>query len=105
MTSLIKKFERIIMPILKRMFAIKSEASSAFGSSRRLTILLQELSCLVFKILISLSLSEKKAIRAPETIKDMTRKKSIRITRMVVACTFINKNRPGCPRAVDMLKG
>jgi hypothetical protein len=52
-----------------------------------------------------LSLREKKAIRAPETINDITRKNKIRITSMVVACTLINKRRPECPWFVDMLKG
>jgi hypothetical protein len=52
-----------------------------------------------------LSLNEKKAIREPETINDMTRKKRMRITRMVVACALINKKRSRCPWAVDMLKG
>jgi hypothetical protein len=90
---------------LSKIFAISKEASSALGSSRRLTILLQELSCFVFRILISLSLKEKKAILDPETINDMTRKKRIRITRMVVACAFMNKRRPACPLTDDMLKG
>ena len=95
----------MMMAILSRMFAINSDASSAFGSSKRFTILLQELSCFVLRILISLSLREKKAILDPETINDMTRKKRIRITRMVVACALMNNKRPGCPWAVDMLKG
>jgi hypothetical protein len=47
---------------------------------------------LVFSILISFSLKEKKAILDPDTIKDITRKKSIRITRIVVACALINKS-------------
>jgi hypothetical protein len=87
------------------MLAINNEARSALGSSRRFTILRQEVSCFVFRILISLSLNEKKAILDPETIKDMTRKKSIRITRMVVACALISKNIHGCLRAVDMFEG
>jgi len=81
------------MPIFNNIFAINKDASNVLGSSRRLTILLQELSCFVFRIFISLSLNEKKAIRDPETIKDITRKKRIRITRMVVACALINKKR------------
>jgi hypothetical protein len=87
----------MIIPILSRILAISREARSALGSSSRFTILLQELSCLVFRMLISLSLREKKAILDPETIKDITRKKRIRITRMVVACALINKKRPGWP--------
>jgi hypothetical protein len=70
-----------------------------------LTILRQPLSCFVFRILISLSLNEKKAILDPETIKDITRKKSMRITRIVVACALINKRRPECPGANIMLEG
>jgi hypothetical protein len=49
---------------------------------------------LVFRIFTSLSLSEKKAILDPDTINDITRKKRMRITRMVVACALINKKRP-----------
>ena len=60
----------MMMAILSSMFAINSDASSAFGSSKRFTILLQELSCFVLRILISLSLREKKAILDPETIND-----------------------------------
>jgi hypothetical protein len=93
MTWSIKKFESIIIAIFKSILAINKEARRALGSSSRLTILLQELSCLVLRMLTSLSLKEKKAIRDPETIKDITRKKSIRITRMVVACALINKRR------------
>jgi hypothetical protein len=95
----------MIMAILSNMFAINKDASRALGSSSRFTIRRQELSCLVLRILISLSLKEKKAILDPDTIKDMTRKKSIRITRMVVACALISKNMYGCLRAVDMSAG
>jgi hypothetical protein len=95
----------MMMAILSNMFAINKDARRDFGSSSRFTILRQELSCLVLRILTSLSLNEKKAIRDPETMKVMTRKKSIRITRMVVACALISKNKDGCPRAVNMSAG
>jgi hypothetical protein len=95
----------MMIAILSNMLAINRDARSALGSSSRLTILLQELSCFVFRIFISLSLKEKNAIRDPDTINDMTRKKSIRITRIVVACALMNKRSPGCPLADEMLKG
>ena len=83
-----------MIPIFTRLLAIISEASNVLGSSNKLTILFQELSCLVFKILMSLSVKEKKAIFDPETMKEMIKKNKMRIANMVVACTLmINKKR------------
>jgi len=89
----IRKFETIMIPILIRLFAITSEASKFLGSSSKLTIRLQEASCFVFRIFTSLSVKEKKAILDPETMKDMTSRNRMRITKMVVPCASINNKR------------
>ncbi len=83
----------MIMPILTRLLAIINDASKVLGSSRRLTILFHEASCFVFKMLMSLSVSEKKAILDPDTIKDITRKNKMRITNTVVACALMISNK------------
>ena len=52
---------------------------------------LQERSCLVFNMFISLLVSEKKAICEPETINDTISKKRMMIARIEVACGLIYK--------------
>jgi hypothetical protein len=82
----------MIMAILMMLLAIKREARTALGSSRRVTILFQELSCLVFRILISLKVREKKATSDPASTKEMISKKRMMIARIVVACGLMTRN-------------
>ena len=81
------------MPILMRLLAITREDNKALGSSSKFTIRFQAVSCLVLSTLISLFVNEKKAIFDPETIKDMTRRNKIRMTKMVMACALITSNK------------
>jgi hypothetical protein len=92
-----------MMAILIRLLAITRDANRFLGSSKRFTILFQELSCFVFRILISLSVSEKKAIFEPETINDITSKNKMRMTRMVVACALMNSKRQDIDAEENML--
>ena len=102
----IRKLDNIITQILTRIFAIIKEASRVFGCSIRLTILFHDASCFVFRILMSLSVREKKAILDPETINERTRKNKIRITNTVVACALMINNKD-CkwPATSILLKG
>ena len=78
-----------MIPILTRLLAITREADKVLGSSSRLTILFQGLSCLVLRILISFPVKEKNAILDPETIKDITSRNKMRTTKIVVACALM----------------
>jgi hypothetical protein len=88
----IRKFDRMIIEILVILLAISREVSTALGSSSNVTIRFQDVSCLVFRLLISLYVSEKKATSDPETTKEMISRKRITMARMVVACGLIRRN-------------
>ena len=62
--------------------ALGSVASSL---SNWATMRRQEVSCLVFRILMSLKVSEKKATSDPDNTKESRRRKRIMMARMVVA--------------------
>jgi hypothetical protein len=59
------------------------------------TIRRQEVSCLVFRILMSLLVSEKKATSEPERTKESSNKKRITMARRVVAWGLITKGNNG----------
>src|SRR5579871_2114120 len=88
----IKKFDRIMMAILTKVLAISNDPNKIFGSSSKFTIRFHDASCFVFKILMSLCVSEKKATSEPATTKDIINKKRIITARIVVACGLIAKN-------------
>ena len=83
------KLERMMIAIFTKIFAINNEPSKILGSSSSVAIRFQETSCFVFNMLMSLFVSEKKAICEPETIKDTISKKRMMIARIEVACGLI----------------
>lgn len=84
------------MPMFTKLLAISMEASRVLGASSKVTILLKEGCCLVLSILISLSVSEKKAISEPATKKEI-KKRIITVKRsMVVAAGVIARNKIIC---------
>lgn len=87
-----RKLERIMIAIFTNMFAISSEPSKIFGSSSNVAMRFQDISCLVFSMLMSLYVSEKKAICEPETINETISKKRMIIARMEVACGLIYRS-------------
>lgn len=76
------------MPMLTRLFAINIEASSVLGFSSKVTILLYEGCCLVLSILISFSVSEKKATSDPATKNDI-KKRMITVKRSIVVAAGV----------------
>jgi hypothetical protein len=79
------KLEIKMIPMFTKLFAINIDASNVFGCSSRLTILLKEGCFLVFKILTSLGLREKKATSLPESKKDNKKSTNNVTTKIVVA--------------------
>jgi len=82
------------------------EARRALGSSRRVTIRFQDASCLVFRMLISLYVNEKKATSDPDKMKEMISRKRITIARIVVACGLMIRNTEGkLPGRISFVSG
>lgn len=79
------KLEIKMMPMFTKLLAISIEASKVFGCSSKLTILLKEGCFLVFKILTSFGLSEKKATSLPESKKDKRKRTKTVTIKIVVA--------------------
>jgi hypothetical protein len=74
-----------MIPIFTKLFAISMDARRVFGVSSRVTILLKEGCCLVFSILRSLIVSEKKATSEPATKKEI-KNRMIIVKRSMVVC-------------------
>ena len=75
-----------MMPILTRLFVISMEASSVFGCSSNVTILLNEGCCRVLSTFISFWPKEKKATSPPATRKESTNKTiTVKISTPVMA--------------------
>ena len=89
----IRKLARMITAIFTRVFAIISEPSKIFGSSRRFTILFQGLPCFVLRIFISLKERENKATSAPETTKDRMSRPKISTPNIVVLFKFTSSKK------------
>lgn len=79
------KLEIKMMPMFTKLLAIIIDANKVFGCSSRLTILLNEGCFLVFKILTSFGLREKKATSLPESKKDNKKSTKTATIKIVVA--------------------
>ena len=79
------KLEIKMMPMFTKLLAISIDASNVFGCSNRLTILLNEGCFLVFKILTSFGLREKKATSLPESKNDNKKSTKTATIKIVVA--------------------
>jgi len=94
-----------MMEILIMLLAINRLANNIFGSSNRVTILRQDVSCLVFRILISLWVSEKKATSEPDRTKERINRKRIPIARTVVACGLMSRSTERLSKWNSFVKG
>lgn len=74
-----------MIPIFTKLLVISMAASKVLGLSSKLTIRLKEGCCRVFKILISLEVSEKKATSLPATRKEIINSINIMKTSMTLA--------------------
>ena len=74
----------IIMDILIKLLAIKSEANNILGCSMRSIILLYAGCCFDFKTLMSLKVKEKKATSEPASTKDKNNSTTNISTKTVV---------------------
>ena len=78
------------MPIFTKLLVIKIDANKILGCSNKLTILLKEGCFLVFKILMSFEVKEKKATSLPARKKEIKYKKIMATTKTVEAAVDID---------------
>jgi len=86
--SVIRKLDRMIMQILKKVFAMSIDVYTVFLSSSKLIIRFAAVCCFVFSIFTSLAVSENNATSAPEIVNTSNSKATSRIIRKVVPCRF-----------------
>src|ERR1700753_1807605 len=98
-----RKLARMMIAILMILFAITMEASRVLGSSSSETMRRQEASCLVFRILISLWVSEKNATSEPLRTNESKSRKRIIMARRVVAWGLITKGNKGISKIEQVL--
>ena len=79
------------MPIFTKLLVIKIAANKILGCSNKLTIRLKEGCFLVFKILISFDVNEKKATSLPARKKEIKYNTIMATTSTVVSAVDIDK--------------